>query len=158
MLIYRIKLYTTMVVIGVLAGVLFGGETVPHTNQDHTNQDKLMSRPHEITLEIAGSWASDFGFSYGLTGEPGARALELEPGIYLDWEVDEFVIVGLSNLSAKDCQVTCSSGNYACCKIDNSGRPVCRCRPNGQPQDGDCQSGGVGAVSCGITRGSEVEP
>lgn len=54
-------------------------------------------------------------------------------------------------LLADNCNVTCGAGFYACC-ADVGGFPQCKCVSNSTDPNGECQSGGVGAVSCSLNK------
>lgn len=60
----------------------------------------------------------------------------------------------VARAKAKECEVTCQSGHFACCLINGNGEPVCRCRLNGT-SDEDCQGGGNGARHCKITTNTQ---
>jgi hypothetical protein len=155
-----VKLAMFCTVLGILAAQV----PTPHTNQDslpgdmendchipifHTNQDAL--------LDLAGEWAKRLdAVAYGLSSEVPLVAIPLEQNVYfaLDLEGGGFEVVGVLEGDILGPSVTCQSGWYSCCRCvwhDGSRVPEARCRRQDQP-DGDCQAGGMGSVSCSITK------
>ncbi|MCA9309836.1 MAG: hypothetical protein KDA21_01435 [Phycisphaerales bacterium] len=113
----------------------------------------------EHTYGLGAPWAcADFTeariagdtLSTGIYWIPEGLDITLPDGSFMVLEAG-LVIAGNVDVP---CEVWCRDGFYACCGVDRTNKPFCKCREDGV-RDQDCSSGGAGSVSCSVgTKGS----